>query len=43
MPARTIREAHAANLRNKLSRGKFTAVFVLQCLEPVDAQKLDLV
>lgn len=32
-----------ANLRNKLSRGKFTAAFMLQCLEAVDAQKLELV
>ena len=29
-----------ANLRNKLSRGKFTAAFMLQCLEAVEAQKL---
>lgn len=32
-----------ANLRNKLSRGKFTAAFMLQCLEAVEAQKLELV
>ncbi len=30
------------NIRNKLSRGKFTAVFLLQCLEAVGAQSLRL-
>ena len=30
------------NVRNKLSRGKFTAVFLLQCLEAVGAQSLRL-
>lgn len=29
--------------RDKASRGKFTAAFMLQCLEAVDAQKLELV
>lgn len=28
------------NVRNKLSRGKFTAVFLLQCLEAVGAKEL---
>jgi Domain of unknown function (DUF6471) len=30
------------NIRNKLSRGKFTAVFLLQCLEAVGASSLRL-
>lgn len=30
------------NVRNKLSRGKFTAVFLLQCLEAVGANSLRL-
>jgi Domain of unknown function (DUF6471) len=30
------------NIRNKLSRGKFTAVFMLQCLEAVGANSLRL-
>lgn len=30
------------NIRNKLSRGKFTAVFLLQCLEAVGAKDLRL-
>lgn len=30
------------NIRNKLSRGKFTAAFMLQCLVAVKAAKLDL-
>jgi hypothetical protein len=30
------------NIRNKLSRGKFTAVFMLQCLEAVGANTLRL-
>lgn len=30
------------NLRNKLSRGKFTAVFLIQCLEAVGAVELRL-
>lgn len=29
-----------ANIRNKLSRGKFTAAFLLQCLEAVGAKSL---
>lgn len=28
------------NVRNKLSRGKFTAVFLLQCLEAIDVTDL---
>ena len=30
------------NVRNKLSRGKFTAVFLLQCLEAIDVSSLRL-
>jgi hypothetical protein len=30
------------NIRNKLSRGKFTAVFLVQCLEAVGAQRIEL-
>ena len=30
------------NIRNKLSRGKFTAVFMLQCLEAIEANTLRL-
>jgi microsomal dipeptidase-like Zn-dependent dipeptidase len=30
------------NIRNKLSRGKFTAVFLLQCLEAIGTTKLRL-
>lgn len=30
------------NVRNKLARGKFTAVFLLQCLEAVGASSLRL-
>lgn len=30
------------NIRNKLSRGKFTAVFLLQCLEAIGASTLRL-
>lgn len=28
------------NVRNKLSRGKFTAVFLIQCLEAIGASSL---
>jgi len=31
-----------ANIKNKLSRGKFTAAFMLECLEAVDASVLHL-
>ena len=30
------------NIRNKLSRGKFTAVFLLQCLEAIKVRELRL-
>jgi len=30
------------NIRNKLSRGKFTAVFLIQCLEAVGASSFRL-
>lgn len=30
------------NVRNKLSRGKFTAAFLLQCLQAVDSEGLRL-
>ena len=30
------------NIRNKLSRGKFTAVFFIQCLEAIGASSLHL-
>ena len=30
------------NIRNKLARGKFTAVFLIQCLSAVGAQSLRL-
>ncbi|WP_422917723.1 DUF6471 domain-containing protein [Sphingobium cupriresistens] len=30
------------NIRNKLSRGKFTAVFFIQCLEAIRASSLRL-
>ena len=30
------------NIRNKIRRGKFTAVFLLQCLEAVGARSLQL-
>lgn len=30
------------NIRNKISRGKFTAVFLLQCLEAIGATDLRL-
>lgn len=30
------------NIRNKLARGKFTAVFLLQCLEAIGATSLRL-
>lgn len=30
------------NIRNKISRGKFTAVFLLQCLEAIGASALRL-
>ena len=30
------------NIRNKLSRGKFTAVFLVQCLEAIGSRSLQL-
>lgn len=30
------------NIRNKLSRGKFTAVFLIQCLEAIGVHHLSL-
>lgn len=30
------------NIRNKMSRGKFTAVFLVQCLEAIGADTLRL-
>lgn len=30
------------NIRNKISRGKFTAVFLVQCLSAIGVSKLDL-
>ena len=30
------------NVRNKLARGKFTAVFLLQCLDAIGCQSLRL-
>ena len=30
------------NIRNKLSRGKFTAVFLVQCMEAIGASSLRL-
>lgn len=30
------------NIRNKLSRGKFTAVFLIQCLEAIGVSSLQL-
>jgi hypothetical protein len=28
------------NIRNKISRGKFTAVFLMQCLEAIGAETI---
>lgn len=30
------------NIRNKISRGKFTAVFLLQCLQAIGVRNLSL-
>jgi alpha-N-acetylglucosamine transferase len=30
------------NVRNKLSRGKFTAAFLLQCLEAIEVQNFQI-
>jgi len=31
-----------ANIKNKLSRGKFSAAFMMQCLESIDTFKIEL-
>ena len=35
-------EETEANVRNKLSRGKFTAAYLLQCLSAIDADQIRL-
>ncbi|MGN6356081.1 MAG: DUF6471 domain-containing protein [Novosphingobium sp.] len=30
------------NIRNKISRGKFTAVFLIQCMEAIGVQQLQM-
>ena len=35
-------EEKEVNIRNKLSRGKFTAAFMLQCLTAIEVQSLHL-
>lgn len=35
-------EEKEANIKNKLSRGKFSAVFLLQCLEAIGAERLTI-
>jgi len=35
-------EEKEANVRNKLSRGKFTAAYLLQCLSAIDADQIRL-
>ena len=35
-------EEKEANIRNKLSRGKFSAAFLLQCLEAIGSKHLHL-
>ncbi|MFC3694858.1 DUF6471 domain-containing protein [Chenggangzhangella methanolivorans] len=30
------------NIRNKLARGKFTAVFMIQCLEAIGVSRIEL-
>lgn len=30
------------NIRNKISRGKFTAVFLIQCMEAIEAREIRL-
>lgn len=35
-------EEKEANIRNKLSRGKFTAAFLLQCLSAIGSSTLSL-
>ena len=36
-----VRET-ASNIKNKVSRGSFTAVFMVQCLEAIGASQLHL-
>ena len=36
-------QSSAMNVRNKVSCGTFAAAFILQCLEAIEAQKLELV
>jgi hypothetical protein len=36
-------EEKEVNIRNKLSRGKFTAAFMLQCLHAIGSQQLVLI
>ncbi|MCQ8870341.1 DUF6471 domain-containing protein [Mesorhizobium sp. LMG17149] len=35
-------EEKAANIRNKLSRGRFSAVFLAQCLTAIGSKRLKL-
>ncbi|AZO24973.1 MULTISPECIES: DUF6471 domain-containing protein [unclassified Mesorhizobium] len=35
-------EEKVPNIRNKLSRGRFTAVFFAQCLKAIGSQRLNL-
>ncbi len=35
-------EEKEVNVRNKLARGKFTAAFLLQCLDAIEVQDLRL-
>lgn len=35
-------EEKEVNVRNKLSRGKFSAAFMMQCLEAIEANTLQL-
>ncbi|MAW79732.1 MAG: hypothetical protein CMI63_05800 [Parvularcula sp.] len=35
-------EEKEANIKNKLSRGKFSAVFLFQCMEAIGSQELRL-
>jgi Domain of unknown function (DUF6471) len=40
-PARSVNET-PENIANKISRGKFTAVFFLQCTEAIGAKTIHL-
>lgn len=35
-------EEREANIRNKLSRGKFSAAFMLSCLAAIGSERVDL-